>query len=231
MVVQTMVSDSNIEYQPLTQEDEPFFSSAQTWFGVLGGAGMSWVSFDPIIGFRTSSDVPNFEVKLRLQRKPQYYIINVSIPLFLLVILSGLAFFLPPDDLPDRLAVVMTLILAAVAFKFVITSYLPKVPYVTLLDTYVIIAFVFLAVIALENALVYIAVDHDIDIRKWDILFAGVVYGCWVLLKVLIMLGERTRVFYEDWEHALNNPADEDPYRYASYNTPMRDMTARLKRD
>ena len=53
-------------------------------------------------------------------------------------ILIGLAnfatFAIPPDDVSGRLGVIITLILASAAFKFVATSMLPETPYITVID-------------------------------------------------------------------------------------------------
>jgi len=51
----------------------------------------------------------------------------------------------------DRLAVTLTLMLTAVAYKFIVASSLPQVSYLTLIDTYVLACFLFMLLISLEN--------------------------------------------------------------------------------
>ena len=54
------------------------------------------------------------------KRRPQYYLQNIVLMMFALSMLGLLAFVMEVDALGDRVSVVLTLILTAVAFKFVI---------------------------------------------------------------------------------------------------------------
>jgi hypothetical protein len=51
----------------------------------------------------------------------------------------------------DRLSVTLTLLLTAVAYKFIVASSLPQVSYLTKLDIHVLLCFGFLVLIACEN--------------------------------------------------------------------------------
>jgi hypothetical protein len=44
------------------------------------------------------------------------------------------------------------MVLTAVAFKFTVSENIPKISYNTRLDTYVLFCFIFLAIVAVENA-------------------------------------------------------------------------------
>lgn len=77
------------------------------------------------------------KVSMRVRRIANYYLQNIVFVLFMLSLLGPLAFLLDVDDLGGRLSTLLTLLLTAVAFKFVITSSLPKVPYNTLMDYYI----------------------------------------------------------------------------------------------
>ena len=65
------------------------------------------------------------------------------------------AFASPLTDLPDRLAVTMTMVLTVMAFKFVITDNLPKAPYLTLMDKYIVSTLVCLFMQGIVFAVVY----------------------------------------------------------------------------
>jgi hypothetical protein len=75
-----------------------------------------------------------------LWRKTGYYISNVILPICILTLLSPLSCFLNDDGTSlgtaDRLGITLTLLLTAVAYKFVVASSLPTVSYLTLLDRY-----------------------------------------------------------------------------------------------
>ncbi|KAF0690009.1 Aste57867_18571 [Aphanomyces stellatus] len=88
------------------------------------------------------------KVRLRVQRIATYYVQNIVVIMCLLSLLGPLVFVLDVDDLGDRLSTVLTLLLTAVAFKFVISSALPKVPYNTLLDSFVLASTISLVLVA-----------------------------------------------------------------------------------
>jgi hypothetical protein len=52
------------------------------------------------------------------------------------------------------MSVNLTLVLTAVAFKFVVSQNLPNISYLTLLDKYVLTSFVMLFIVVVENAVV-----------------------------------------------------------------------------
>ena len=60
--------------------------------------------------------------------------------MFALSLLGLLAFTMPIDDISGRVNTLLTLILTSVAFKFILAGALPKVPYNTLLDYYVLLS-------------------------------------------------------------------------------------------
>ena len=65
-------------------------------------------------------------------------IINVAMPMSLISALAVSTFVLPqPEKLPEALNMSVTVLLTAVAFKFVTAAYLPQIAYVTLIDKFV----------------------------------------------------------------------------------------------
>jgi hypothetical protein len=56
-------------------------------------------------------------VKLMATREPYYFVVNLGMMMFIIVSLAFASFSLPVTELADRLNVVMTLVLSAVAFK------------------------------------------------------------------------------------------------------------------
>ena len=73
-----------------------------------------------------------------LWRKTGYYTSNVILPIFVLTLLSPLSCTINEDGssmgTADRLSITLTLLLTAVAYKFVVATSLPTVSYLTLLD-------------------------------------------------------------------------------------------------
>ena len=92
-------------------------------------------------------------VKLSLERRPWYYLLNVAFIDGALVSISLSVLLVPPEDFADRSAMSLTLLLTAVAFKQVVASHLPSISYFTLLDKYVMCGFVMQCLVVLQNAI------------------------------------------------------------------------------
>jgi len=75
--------------------------------------------------------------QIPIRRKHTYYSQNVLCLMFLITVLSFTAYCLPAAEFADRAGILLTILLTAVAFKFVVADMLPKVPYFTKLDLYV----------------------------------------------------------------------------------------------
>ena len=73
-------------------------------------------------------------------------------PQLLLTLMSLSVFAVPTGDVADRLSVILTLVLTSVAFKFVMAQSLPKIPYNTALDWYVLVSFLILSFVVIENS-------------------------------------------------------------------------------
>eukprot|EP01105_Mastigella_eilhardi_P013512 TRINITY_DN3081_c0_g1_i2.p1 TRINITY_DN3081_c0_g1~~TRINITY_DN3081_c0_g1_i2.p1 ORF type:complete len:310 (+),score=69.77 TRINITY_DN3081_c0_g1_i2:541-1470(+) len=117
-----------------------------------------WECKDPTIELFSKDKIygtPGFFFVGKVQRKPAFYMWNVCFPLFLIVALSTLATVVPAEDISARLGLTLTLFLTATAFKIIITNYLPRTNYLTLLDIYAVVSFVLLALMGLENAIAY----------------------------------------------------------------------------
>lgn len=86
------------------------------------------------------------QVHLRVRRQSWYYLQNVVFMMAMFTYLGLITFAADIADLGTRTSNLFTLILTAVAFKFILAGSLPKISYNTLLDYYVLICMVTLAV-------------------------------------------------------------------------------------
>jgi len=189
--LQTMTNDNDIVFAPVP--------NSFSWYGLMGGLASMWKCYPPVLAYSVSDEIPNAELQLRIERNPWYYLANVVVPLFLIVMLSMCAFALPVSDLSDRMSVVLTLVLTSVAFKYVVAGYLPKMSYMTFLDKYVLISFVMLCGVALENCVMFIKDQQNYDVTKADNIFLGVVYGLFALMHILLFLGVKCGAFVDTW--------------------------------
>ena len=111
------------------------------------------------------------------------------------------AFVVERAQVADRLSVTVTLMLSAVAFRFVVSSMLPKVSYLTWMDYYILTGFVALILLIGENAFLGIdSIDND-TANAVDLGFAiafSVIWASLHLFLAWLMLSEnRGRVPWE----------------------------------
>jgi len=97
------------------------------------------------------------------KRRHGYYSWNVFLPTLLLTAMAISTFAVPATDVADRLSVILTLVLTAVAFKFVVSQSLPNIPYNTFLDWYVLISFLLLMLIVIDVSVVGFLIPHAPD--------------------------------------------------------------------
>ncbi|KAG1665337.1 hypothetical protein FOA52_011751 [Chlamydomonas sp. UWO 241] len=110
-----------------------------------------------------SKDKLSVKVVLVVKRRPMFYILNVFVPVWCLVMFSFCSFVLPEEDLSNRLQVTLTMVLTLVAFKLSISTakYVPITSYMTLMDWFMLTAFVMVALVAIQNLVAYVfGADH-----------------------------------------------------------------------
>jgi hypothetical protein len=77
-------------------------------------------------------------------REPESILFNMMFALLVVDFMVWTAHGVPIGDLADRLSVNLTLLLTAMAFKFVLSDTLPPTPYLTTMERYVLWTFVVL---------------------------------------------------------------------------------------
>ena len=113
----------------------------------------------------------HYNVYIRLKRRPKYYATHVMVPIGLFSFMTWLAYTLPAEESGDRLSVGLTLMLTLVAFKFSVTSDLPRLPYATHLDNYIFLNLVMQIII-----IVHIGITGYT--RRKELAGLGEAWGC-----------------------------------------------------
>src|SRR5207245_1287639 len=70
-------------------------------------------------------------------RDVQHYILKVILPLVLIVIMSWSAFWIDPVNANSQVSIAMTSMLTLIAYRFAVDSQLPRLPYMTRLDVFI----------------------------------------------------------------------------------------------
>ena len=145
-----------------------------------------WTFYQPIVQRKTTAHT---EIRIPVFRNTYYYFINIVMFLtaFNVITLGGLV-GLDTTHKTQRIAMALTMMLTAVAFKLLVVGMLPAVAYDTILDKYVLASFAleflmasyyFLATQATERVALYIFVA-----AVSLVLLTYVGYGCVQTIKI-----------------------------------------------
>ncbi|XP_078583750.1 gamma-aminobutyric acid receptor subunit beta-3-like [Branchiostoma floridae x Branchiostoma japonicum] len=129
---------------------------------------------------KTFGEYPLYNITAHVQRKTTFYLWNTVLILFFIMGLSFTVFSIPPEEHKDRLGITFTLLLTTVAFKLVVSQYLPTVNYLTLLDKYVLGCIIFQCSVAVENTLASVFGD-----KTSALIFDGI---CASILAFVVLL-------------------------------------------
>lgn len=120
---------------------------------------------------------------MKFKRYSKGYLLRLVFCLCALSACSLSMFWLPEKNVGERMRHALTLLLASVAFQFVIDRYLPQIPYLTLLDHYVIGNFVFFAVLAMWPPM-----SSDLKISISDTTAFRMYLCAWLTLHIFVGL-------------------------------------------
>ncbi len=84
--------------------------------------------------------VAGYEMKIKIARQPDYYILKVIIPLCLIVIMSWLPRWLNPEQSGTNIGISTSAFLTLVAYLFAITVLLPRISYITRIDRFILLS-------------------------------------------------------------------------------------------
>ncbi len=82
---------------------------------------------------------------MTLQRDYFYFLLKVMFPIILIVFISWSVFLIHPRAIEAKVNVTIVCLLALIAYNFVIEDNLPKVSYITIMDTFILTSYVFAA--------------------------------------------------------------------------------------
>lgn len=160
--------------QVLQVEYEPFFSAKreiQFASGTLPGTGfrergLSDLAAWQVRGVRyvtgaVASDGSLPENKealfqITIHRRPGFYIWKIFLPIMIMSLIPMVVFWIDPKEFDWLLKVPMTMLLSMVAFEFAIVRDLPRIGYITFLDSVVTASFAFFFLVMIEIPTAYL---------------------------------------------------------------------------
>ena len=102
------------------------------------------------------------DILLNAKRRAGYYTWQQILPLFLVVMMTWVVFWIPHDYVPPRVGLAATAMLTLIAYRFALSSVLPPIAYLTRLDIFIVGASVLVyAGLATTVAVSYIYERHN----------------------------------------------------------------------
>ncbi|XP_071488317.1 cys-loop ligand-gated ion channel-like [Diadema antillarum] len=172
----------------MTQKDSvrtDTFTGGQEW------RLMKHVDAAPVEEEKMSSGAVNayplYNITVNVKRIPNYYMWNVAFIMFFITPLAFSSFAVDLSAPEDRLGVTLTLLLTAVAFKFVVAQSLPNTSYQTLLDYYVLCCMVLLCGVVIQNAIVSVF-TNSVDAIFFDLVSGIFLAGALIIFNVVFVI-------------------------------------------
>ena len=138
-----------------------------------------------------SLETSGYALEFTAERHSQYYIWKIILPLVLIVLMSWSVFLIDPTNAGTKIGVATSAMLTLIAYRFVVDSQVPRVPYLTRLDIFIfadtLLILSSLFMVTLTAFLVRIEKEtlaRQID-RVWRVMFL-VVFGV-ILAKTLFI--------------------------------------------
>lgn len=109
-------------------------------YAVFGLAGSELIEEDiPWIDQGARAEPNRYVFLIFASRRCESTVFNIYLPLCLMFVLSFIAYFVPPCAIYDRASVTLTLFLSVIALKTYMSDRLPKVPYTTAVETFLLL--------------------------------------------------------------------------------------------
>ncbi len=109
--------------------------------------------------------LPYLAIYFEIDRKPNYFFFKLMLPIVFLLFVSWSTFWINPKELESRVTVSIVCLLSLIAYNFVIDNDLPKLGYLTFMDKFILITYIFSGIPTLQTVLC----RHFIDLDNYEI--------------------------------------------------------------
>jgi hypothetical protein len=133
------------------QSNEVMFVPDQVWIqdGLKEAGGISpsvtlpdwtiekWELKPLVYALAPRHQYSSYAFEFTASRNVEHYILKVILPLVLIVMMSWAVFWIDPTTSSSQISIAVTSMLTLIAYRFAIDSQLPRLPYTTRLDTFI----------------------------------------------------------------------------------------------
>jgi len=82
--------------------------------------------------------LPGFVFEFEVKRHSGYYLLKVLIPLTMIIVMSWLVFWIDPTQFGAQMGLSATAMLTLIAYRFTLETLIPRISYMTILDSFLI---------------------------------------------------------------------------------------------
>jgi len=135
-------------------------------------------------------------LRMYMMRRPNTWFYNVMLPTFMITTLSLSEFSMTIEDVEARCGAGLTALLTIVAMKFTVASRLPDLPYLTMLDQYLLYCMIYAFLCVIYAALLPALCRHHTDcMNSIESVMSAVFITFWIYInaRLLYMINLRRR--------------------------------------
>ena len=160
-----MIQLASVGYRPQEIElvnDSTSKTGIASRFSLTDWDILDWnLTFDSFIPSLDEQEIAGAKFSIKAQRRYGFFIIKVILPLFLIVMMSWVVFWIDPKESGTQINVAITTMLTLIAYRFAVGTDLPKVSYLTRIDYFILAAtlLVFASLIEVVVTSTYARVD------------------------------------------------------------------------
>jgi hypothetical protein len=163
------------------QSNEVMFVPDQIWIrdGLQGAGGISpavtlpdwtiekWELKPLMYALAPHHQYTSYAFEFTAARNVSHYILKVMFPLVLIVIMSWAVFWLDPIHSNSQINIAITSMLTLIAYRFAVDNQLPRLPYMTRLDAFILMgtALVFISLIEVITTTI-LETKHRVGLSK-----------------------------------------------------------------
>jgi len=141
--------------------------------------------YEPIPGH---GGPPGYALTFEAQRKQNYFLLKVIIPLVLIVMMSWVAFWIDPSEFGTDISVAITSMLTLIAYRFAIGMFLPVISYLTRLDLFILGATILVFLSLVEVVFTSVLIRR----QRRELAYTVDHYSRWVFPSIFVWLVVQT---------------------------------------
>ena len=152
----------------------------------------SGYSFDIMLD-RMDADVtniPTLTLFLDIERNHNYYIFKIIFPIFFILLITWSVFWISSKDLESRITVSTVCLLTLIAYNFIIDQNLPKLPYLTFIDNFILISYLFAGIPTIQSVvskLLYQNKSENISLQ-FDIYCRFIIPSTYIITLLFVII-------------------------------------------